>query len=66
MIQIRVLTMAVGGNRFGSCVSCGKSASNGNKMVRIRFNSGSYGTSICLCSKCLDVLKAKLKEGDAE
>lgn len=61
MIEITRLNECSGSNRFGSCNSCGRSSSDDKSMVRITFMMERQGTSVCLCSKCANVLFNTLK-----
>ena len=67
MIEITRLNECSGIDRFGSCTSCGAFSEGDKNMIRIKFMLDRQGTSICLCSKCANVLFNILKEkGDAE
>ena len=61
MIEITRLNECNGSNRFGSCTSCGKFSNDDKSMVRIKFMMEKQGTSVCLCSKCANVLFDTLK-----
>ena len=52
MIEITRLNECNGGNRFGSCLSCGAFSKDDKSLIRITFRTEQQGTSICLCSKC--------------
>ena len=62
MIEITRLNECNGSDRFGSCTSCGKFSDDDKSMVRIKFMMERQGTSVCLCSKCANVLFNTLKE----
>lgn len=61
MIEITRLNECNGSNKFGSCNSCGKFSNDDKSMVRIKFMMERQGTSVCLCSKCANVLFNTLK-----
>ena len=62
MIEITRLNECKGGNRFGSCLSCGAYSKNDKSLIRIKFMTERQGTSVCLCSKCANTLFNALKE----
>lgn len=62
MIEITKLNECKGGNRFGSCLSCGAFSTEDKSLIRIKFVTERQGTSVCLCSKCANVLLNVLKE----
>lgn len=62
MIEITKLNECKGGDRFGSCLSCGAYSTNDKSLIRIKFMTERQGTSVCLCSKCVNVLFNTLKE----
>ena len=62
MIEITRLNECKGGNRFGSCLSCGVFSEVDKSLIRIKFVTERQGTSVCLCSKCANVLFNALKE----
>lgn len=62
MIEVTRLNECNGSNRFGSCNSCGAFSNDDKSLIRITFMMGRQGTSICLCSKCANVLFNILKE----
>ena len=67
MIEVTRLNECSGSDKFGSCISCRASSSDDKSLIRIRFMVGRQGTSVCLCSKCANVLFNILKEkGGAE
>ena len=61
MIEITRLNECNGSDKFGSCTSCGKFSNDDKSMVRIKFMMERQGTSVCLCSKCENVLFNTLK-----
>ena len=67
MIEVTRLNECSGSDRFGSCASCGASSNDDKSLIRIKFMVERQGTSVCLCSKCANVLFNILKEkGGAE
>ena len=62
MIEITRLNECKGGNRFGSCLSCGAFSNDDKSLIRIKFMTERQGTSVCLCSKCANALFNALKE----
>lgn len=62
MIEITRLNECKGGNRFGSCFLCGAFSEADKSLIRIKFMTERQGTSVCLCSKCANMLFDALKE----
>ena len=62
MIEVTRLNECNGSDRFGSCISCGAFSNDDKSLIRIKFMMERQGTSICLCSKCANVLFNILKE----
>lgn len=62
MIKIIKLNEANGSDRFGSCSLCGVCSGKDKTLMRITFMNDNQGTSICLCSKCANMLFDALKE----
>ena len=62
MIEITRLNECKGSNRFGSCLSCGAFSKADKSLIRIKFMTERQGTSVCLCSKCANMLCDALKE----
>ena len=62
MIEITRLNECKGGDRFGSCLLCGAYSKNDKSLIRIKFTTERQGMSVCLCSKCANVLLNTLKE----
>ena len=62
MIKITRLNECSGSDRYGSCASCGAFSNDDKSLIRITFMMERQGTSICLCSKCANVLFNILKE----
>ena len=61
MIKIKYLVDCKGLERFGNCISCGKSSKEDLKMVRVRFSPNeNKATSICLCDECRRLLYEKI------
>ncbi len=61
MIKIKYLVDYKDSERFGNCISCGKSSKEDLKMVRVRFSpNGNKAISICLCDKCRRLLYEKI------
>lgn len=62
MIEVKRLSLCKGGNRFGSCNSCGKN-SDEDDLMRITFitNLG-QGTSIVLCEDCINAMLGAIEQ----
>ena len=62
MIEVTRLNECSGSDKFGSCISCGASSNDDKSLIRIKFMMERQGTSVCLCSKCANMLFNILKE----
>lgn len=61
MIEIKRLVDCKGAEVFGSCQSCCKPDTEDTEMKRITIRTYlGQGTSVCLCSECLEELRNKL------
>lgn len=66
MIEVKTLSDLDGADKYGTCMSCGKSSEFDKGMVRItalqKLPLGTYqGTAVCLCERCKKVLKEMLR-----
>ena len=68
MIMVKKINLCEEESRFGTCLGCGKDASEDPEMVRATLihSTGMYtnGGSLCLCGECRKLLAKGLTEGE--
>lgn len=61
MVKVQYVSDLVGGSKYCSCNSCGKSWKNDPKMIQVRFqNTNGFGVVVALCDKCRQELYKKI------